>query len=137
MLRLSLTNEIRLTADWTFNDARYRNLISDAGDSLSGARVYNTAKYIGIAALDIIPHANWNIKLNSNIVGPYSPFDEPGVVLPSYAVFSLTVGVHAGSALIQVGVKNLGDKAYPELVAGGYVDPGQPRSLYATVRYSL
>ena len=29
-----LTNEIRLTADWTFNDARYRNLISDAGDSL-------------------------------------------------------------------------------------------------------
>ena len=132
-----LTNEIRLTADWTFNDARYRNLISDAGDSLSGARVYNTAKYIGIAALDITPHANWSIKLSSNVVGPYSPFDEPGVVLPSYAVFSLTVGVHAGSALIQVGIKNLADKAYPELVAGGYVDPGQPRSVYGTVRYSL
>jgi len=132
-----LTNEIRLTADWTFNDARYRNLISDDGDSLSGARVYNTAKYIGIASLDIAPYANWNIKLSSNVVGPYSPFDEPGVVLPSYAVFSLTVGVHAGSALIQVGVKNLADKAYPELVAGGYVDPGQPRSVYGTVRYSL
>lgn len=132
-----LTNEIRLTADWTFNDARYRNLISDDGDSLSGARVYNTAKYIGIAALDIAPYANWNIKLSSNVVGPYSPFDEPGVVLPSYAVFSLTVGVHAGSALIQVGVKNLADKAYPELVAGGFVDPGQPRSVYGTVRYSL
>jgi len=134
---VQLTNEIRLTADWTFNDARYRNLVSDAGDSLSGARVYNTSKYIGVAALDIMPHANWNIKLSSNVVGPYSPFDEPGVVLPSYAVFSLTVGVHAGSALIQIGVKNLGDKAYPELVAGGYVDPGQPRSVYATVRYSL
>jgi outer membrane receptor protein involved in Fe transport len=132
-----LTNEIRLTADWTFNDARYRNLISDAGDSLSGARVYNTSKYIGIAALDIAPYANWNIKLSTNIVGPYSPFDEPGVVLPSYAVFSLTVGVHAGNALIQVGVKNLGDKAYPELVAGGYVDPGQPRSVYGTMKYSL
>jgi outer membrane receptor protein involved in Fe transport len=132
-----LTNEIRLTADWTFNDARYRNLVSDAGDSLSGARVYNTAKYIGIVALDITPYTNWSIKLSSNVVGPYSPFDEPGVVLPSYAVFSLTVGVHAGSALIQVGVKNLGDKAYPELVAGGYVDPGQPRSVYGTVRYSL
>ncbi len=132
-----LTNEILLTADWTFNDARYRNLISDTGDSLSGARVYNTAKYIGIAALDIIPHANWNIKLSSNVVGPYSPFDEPGVVLPSYAVFSLTVGVHTGSALIQLGVKNLADKAYPELVAGGYVVPGQPRSVYGTVKYSL
>jgi len=132
-----LTNEILLTADWTFNDARYRNLISDAGDSLSGARVYNTAKYIGIAALDVIPHANWNIKLSSNVVGPYSPFDELGVVLPSYAVFSLTVGVYAGSALIQLGVKNLADKAYPELVAGGYVVPGQPRSVYGTVKYSL
>ncbi len=82
-----ITNEIRLSTDWTFNDARYRNLVSDAGDSLSGARVYNTAKYIGIAALDIIPHANWNIKLSSNVVGPYSPFDEPGVVLPSVRCF--------------------------------------------------
>ena len=132
-----LTSEIRLTTDWTFNDARYRNLISDAGDSLSGARVYNTAKYIGIAAIDVIPHANWNIRLSSNVVGPYSPFDEPGVVLPSYAVFSLTVGLHIGNALIQAGIKNLGDKAYPELVAGGYVDPGQLRSVYGTVRYSL
>jgi iron complex outermembrane recepter protein len=132
-----LTNEIRLTADWTFNDARYKNLVTDDGDTLSGARVYNTAKYIGIAALDITPHVNWNIRLSSNFVGPYSPFDDPGVVLPSYAIFSLTVGVHTGNAFIQIGVKNLADKAYPELVAGGFVDPGQPRSVYGTVRYAL
>ncbi|MGA9407072.1 MAG: TonB-dependent receptor [Bacteroidota bacterium] len=136
-LAVQCTNEIRLTTDWTFNDARYKNLITDDGDTLSGARVYNTAKYIGIAALDITPHVNWDIRLSSNIVGPYSPFDEPGVVLPSYAILSLTVGVHAGSALIQVGVKNLADKAYPELVAGGFVDPGQPRSVYGTVKYSF
>ena len=43
-----LTNEIRLTANWTFNDARDRNLISDAGDSLSGARVYNTANTLAL-----------------------------------------------------------------------------------------
>jgi len=134
---IQCTNEIRLIADWTLNDARYKNLITDDGDTLSGARVYNTAKYIGIAALDITPRVNWNIRLSSNVVGPYSPFDEPGVVLPSYAVFSLTVGLHAGSAFIQVGVKNLADKAYPELRAGGFVDPGQPRSVYGTVRYSL
>ena len=136
-LAAQITNEIRLTTDWTFNDARYRTLITDDGDTLSGARVYNTAKYIGIAALDVIPHANWNVTLSTNVVGPYSPFDEPGVVLPSYAVFSLTVGVYTGSAYIQLGIKNLADKAYPELVAGGYVDPGQPRSVYGTVKYSL
>ena len=136
-LAVQCTSEIRLTTDWTFNDARYKNLITEDSDTLSGARVYNTAKYIGIAALDITPHVNWNIRLSSNIVGPYSPFDEPGVVLPSYAVISLTVGVQAGNALIQVGVKNLADKAYPELVAGGFVDPGQPRSVYGTIKYSL
>ncbi|MGA7160783.1 MAG: TonB-dependent receptor [Bacteroidota bacterium] len=136
-LAVQCTNEIRLTTDWTFNDARYKNLITDNGDTLSGARVYNTAKYIGIAALDITPRVDWNIRLSSNIVGPYSPFDEPGVVLPSYAIFSLTAGVNAGNALIQVGVKNLADKAYPELVAGGFVDPGQPRSVYGTVKYSF
>jgi iron complex outermembrane recepter protein len=136
-LAIQFTNEIRLTADWTFNDARYKNLITENGDTLSGARVYNTAKYVGIAALDFSPGYNWNIRLSSNIVGPYSPFDEPGVVLPSYAVLSLTVGVHVGSAFIQAGVKNLADKVYPELVAGGFVDPGQPRSVYGTVRYSF
>ena len=136
-LAVQCTNDIRLTADWTFNDARYKNLITNDGDTLSGARVYNTAKYIGIAALDFTPHINWFIRLSSNIVGPYSPFDEPGVVLPSYEVFSLTAGVRAGSAVIQIGVKNLADKTYPELVAGGFVNPGQPRSVYGTVRYSL
>lgn len=134
---IQCTSEIRLTADWTFNDARYKNLVTGDGDTLSGARVYNTAKYVGIASMEIDPSSNWNIQLSSNIVGPYSPFDEPGIVLPSYAVFSLTLGMHAGNASFQVGVKNLADKAYPELVAGGFVNPGQPRSAYGTFRYSL
>jgi outer membrane receptor protein involved in Fe transport len=131
------TDNIRFTTDWTFNDARYKTLITDDGDTLNGARVYNTSKYIGIAALDVTPAPEWVVRLSSNIVGPYSPFDEPGVVLPSYAVLSLTVGAHFGNAFVQVGMENIADKAYPELVAGGFVDPGQPRSVYGTVRYSL
>ncbi|HTR82332.1 MAG TPA: TonB-dependent receptor [Bacteroidota bacterium] len=132
-----VTRTVNLTTDWTFNDARYRTLITDDGDTLSGARVYNTAKYIGVAAVQIVPSPLWEVRLSSNIVGPYSPFDEPGVVTPSYALFALTVGRTIGNAWLEVGVKNLADKAYAELRAGGFVNPGQPRSVYGTVKYSL
>jgi outer membrane receptor protein involved in Fe transport len=131
------TDNLRFTTDLTFNDARYKNLITESGDTLSGARVYNTAKYVGIAALDISPAAQWQLRVNSDIVGPYSPFDEPGVALPSYIVFSCTVGTHIGDAFVQLGIKNFADKAYPELRAGGFVNPGQPRTLYGTASYSF
>lgn len=136
-LTLQCTSEIRLTTDWTFNDARYTKLVTEQRDTLSGARVYNTAKFIGIAALDISPSAQWDVRFESTAVGPYSPFDEPGAVLPSYALFSLTFGKYFGAAFFQIGIKNLTDKAYPELRAGGYVNPGQPRSIYGTVKYSF
>ena len=69
------------------------------------------------------------------MVGPYTPFDEPGVELPTYALVHLTGGVRVGSALFDLGVRNVLDKTYPELRAGGFVSPGQPRSVYGTVRY--
>jgi outer membrane receptor protein involved in Fe transport len=134
---IQCTNEIRLTTDWTFNDARYSKLITQDGDTLSGARVFNTAKYVGTVALDIAPSPRWEVRLSSDVLGPYSPFDEPGVVLPSSALFSLTVGRTVGSAYLQVGIKNLTDKAYPELRAGGFVNPGQPRSVYGTIKFSF
>jgi hypothetical protein len=34
-------------------------------------------------------------------------------------------------------VRNVLDKAYPELVAGGLVSPGQPRAVFGTVRYDF
>jgi hypothetical protein len=34
-----------------------------------------------------------------------------------------------------VGVRNVLDDAYPELRAGGFVSPGQPRSFYGSARY--
>ncbi|MDE3056435.1 MAG: TonB-dependent receptor [Bacteroidota bacterium] len=134
---IRFTNQVRFITDVTFNDARYENLITEGGDTLSGARVYNTAKCVGDAALDVVPNAQWQFRLNSDIVGPYSPFDEPGVVLPPYVIFSMTIGTHIGDAFLQLGIKNLADKAYPELRAGGFVNPGQPRTLYGTASYSF
>ncbi len=127
-----------VSSDWTFNDARYQRLITAAGDTLSGTRVFNTAKYVGTAAVDIAPPGKpWRLRVASNVVGPYSPFDEPGVVLPSYGLLHLSCGWQLRSARFELGVRNRLDRAYPELRAGGFVTPGQPRSVFGSIAYTL
>jgi outer membrane receptor protein involved in Fe transport len=127
-----------VSTDWTFNDARYRMLRVDSTTSLSGARVFNTAKYVGTVAVEVArPAAPWRFRVSSNVVGPYSPFAEPGVVLPSYGLLHVSGGLKVGSTQLEVGVRNALDRAYPELRAGGFVTPGQPRSVYGTVRHAF
>jgi iron complex outermembrane recepter protein len=139
-----VTNAVSLSTDWTFNDARYRRLLTATGDSthpvdtLSGARVFNTAKYVGAVAVEVAPPTGaWRLRVSSNVVGPYSPFDEPGVVLPSYGLLHVSGGLRIGSAQLELGVRNVLDRAYPELRAGGFVTPGQPRSAFGSIRYAL
>jgi outer membrane receptor protein involved in Fe transport len=137
-----------LSGDWTFNDARYTNRIAPSDDPngqavvLSGLRVYNTAQYVGSAALDISPNTSanspWTIRVSGNWVGPYSPFDEPGVVLGAYGLLHATASVRLGrAATLDMGARNVFDRAYPELVAGHIVAPGEPRSGYVAVRYTI
>ena len=83
------------------------------------------------------PAAPWRFRVSSNVVGPYSPFAEPGVVLPSYGLLHVSGGLKVGSTQLEVGVRNALDRAYPELRAGGFVTPGQPRSVYGTVRHAF
>jgi outer membrane receptor for ferric coprogen and ferric-rhodotorulic acid len=129
-----------ISGDWTFNDARYTSLTTGPSDDggppavLNGLRVYNTSKYLGIAGIDLSPAGSpWRVRLSGNWVGGYSPFDEPGVVLGGYGLahVSATWAFHAFD--IDVGVRNVFDRAYPELVAGGLVAPGQPRTLFFAV----
>jgi outer membrane receptor for ferric coprogen and ferric-rhodotorulic acid len=39
--------------------------------------------------------------------------------------------------VLDAGVRNIFDRAYPELVAGHIVAPGEPRSAYIGLRYQL
>ena len=133
-----LSSAVRVRARGTLTDAKYRRLITEEGDTLDGARVFNTARYVASGTVEVAPElAIWRVGLSTNVVGPYTPFDEPGVELPTYALVHLTGGVRVGSALLELGVRNLFDKPYPEVRAGGFVSPGQPRSVYGTVRYLL
>jgi outer membrane receptor protein involved in Fe transport len=137
-LRARVSSSVHLTARATATDAKYRRLVTEDGDTLNGARIFNTAKYVGSAGVELAPElAIWRVGLSTNVVGPYTPFDEPDVELPAYALIHLTGGVRLGGALVEVGIRNLLDRNYPEVRAGGFVSPGQPRSVYGTVRYTF
>jgi len=135
-LRARLAPALVLTADGTLNDAKYRVLVTEDGETLSGARVFNTAKYFGSAALELSPPEQpWRLRLATNLVGPYTPFEAEGAELPAYALVHTGATVAVGRAELQLGVRNVLNRAYPELRAGDFVAPGQPRSLYGGVTY--
>ncbi|MGH7603678.1 MAG: TonB-dependent receptor [Gemmatimonadaceae bacterium] len=148
-VRAPVASVATLSTQWTLNDARYTDQIlvpedpAEPPSDVSGLRVYNTARYIGAAALDLmkddgVTPGKWNFRLGGNWVGPYSPFDEPGVVLGSYGLMHVSGRVRLSrAAVIDGGVRNLFDRAYPEVVAGHIVAPGEPRSVYLSLRYQL
>jgi outer membrane receptor protein involved in Fe transport len=148
-LAAPVTHLATLSTEWTLNDARYINQTVEPEDpaspptDLSGLRVFNTARYIGAAALDFrtddgVTAGKLNFRLAGNWVGPYSPFDEPGVILGSYGLMHASARVRLSRAVVlDAGVRNVLDRAYPELVAGHIVAPGQPRSAYLSLRYRL
>ena len=130
-----------VSANWTFNDARYRHLVAEAEDggappaALDGLRVYNTSKSQGEAALDIAPtRAPWRVRLSGTWALGYSPFDEPGVVLPGYGLGNVGATWTFAKAEVDGGVRNLFDRAYAELVAGHVYSPGEPRTFYVRFR---
>lgn len=134
-VRAKLTPALTLSVDWTINDAKYRRLITEDGDTLSGTRVFNTARHVGIAALDLAPPtAHWRVRASTNVVGPYTPFDEPGVEVSSYALVHLSAGTQVGRVNLEAGVRNIFDTDHAELRAGGFVVPGQPRSIYGSAQ---
>ena len=123
-----------LTGDVTIQDARYLAFVTEDGDTLAGEPIFNTARYVGSFAADLAPpHARWDLRLAGNAVGPYTPFDEPGVLVPAYGLLHISGGVLVEGVRVEAGVRNLLDRAYPELRAGGFVSPGQPRAVYVTV----
>ncbi|HTK52510.1 MAG TPA: TonB-dependent receptor [Gemmatimonadaceae bacterium] len=134
-----ISKPVTVSTDWTINDARYRSFTTEDGDVLRDeVRVFNTARYVGIAAIAVSQPGSgaWTVRLSTNVVGPYTPFDEePGFELPAYALLHLSGRVRFAKADLEVGVRNLLDRDYPELRAGGFVAPGQPRSIFASLRY--
>jgi iron complex outermembrane receptor protein len=143
-LHAPLSPVTSVTAQWTFLDAKYGSITAEPEDGggppevLDGLQVYNTASYIGSAAFDVAPAAgNWRIRIAGNWVGAYAPFDEPGVLLGAYGLLHLSGSTRLMGAEWTLGVRNVLDRAYPELVAGHIVAPGQPRAISLAARVAF
>ncbi|HEV7992145.1 MAG TPA: TonB-dependent receptor [Gemmatimonadaceae bacterium] len=139
--RVPVASALAVSGTWTFNDAKYRTLVAapEEGDgdpeNLGGQRVFNTSKYVGIAALDVAPSSTaLRVRVSGNWIGDYSPFDEPGVVIGGYGLLHFSALVPMGRVELDAGVRNLLDRTYPELIAGHIVSPGQPRTVYVSAR---
>lgn len=139
-----LTNALRTAGQWTFNDARYTHLTlvpEDGGGpptEVDGLRVYNTAQYVGAASLNLAPvGAAWRAHVTGNWVGPYSPFEQPGDLVGAYGLLHASVSFPVAGLDANIGVRNLLDRAYPELVAGHLYAPGQPRSVYVMLQHTF
>lgn len=130
---------VRLNGTWTITDARYRDQVTSDGDNLAGLRVANTSRYVGSVAVDLGPTASaFAVRLSTNVVGPYTPFDDAGTELPAYALVHASARwILGGRTTLRLGVRNLFNTAYPELRAGGFVTPGQTRSVYGGVGYVM
>ncbi|MEA3247968.1 MAG: TonB-dependent receptor [Gemmatimonadota bacterium] len=136
-----LGDEWSFAGQWTFNDARYTHLtlVSEEGDeppeAVDGLRVYNTAEYVGAASVAYAPAgASWHARVGGNWVGPYSPFDEPGVLTGGYGLMQASLSFTFAGTDANIGVRNLLDRAYPEIIAGHKIAPGQPRSAFLSIR---
>lgn len=143
--RVPIVRRAAFSGDWTFLDARYTSETAVSEDAepgeppmvLDGLRVFNTAKYVGDAALEIAPAQSWRVRVTGNFVGPYTPFDEPGQQLAPYGLLHVGGTWSIRDTEIDFGVRNVLDRAYPEVVAGHVVSPGQPRSIFVSAKYRL
>ena len=137
-LSTQFTDALSFDGNFTVLDAKYTSEVTDDGDTLNGRPVFNTSKFVGAGGFRFAPPtASWYVRVSGNIQGPYTPFDEPGVEVGTYGLLHLDAGVRFGKAQLSVGVRNLFDHSYTELRAGGFVSPGEPRTVYGGVRYHL
>ncbi len=135
---------VTFNTDWTLLGAKYRHLtaIPEDGDGdpvvLDHLRVYNTARYTGLVTLDWSPRPeHWLLRATGNFVGPYTPFERPGEELGAYGLLHLSGEWAVGRVRTSVGVRNVLDRRYPDLIAGEVVAPGRPRSFFVTMRAAL
>ena len=138
VLRWRLASWLAVSGTGTLNDATYQSLIAATGDTLSGARVYNTAEWVAAGTVELGRDDGWwQLRGGANAVGPYTPFAAPGVTVPAYIVFNGSAAVRVRGVTFRVGVRNALNRAYPELRAGGFVVPGQARSVYGGVEVTF
>jgi outer membrane receptor protein involved in Fe transport len=99
--------------------------------------IFNTSRYVGAAHVDFdIPGQRWMAQVGTTLQGAYTPFEEPGILRPGFALFTVAGALKlTRTTQLSVGVRNLLDTRYRELESGGQATPGEGRAFYVTMRY--
>lgn len=128
-----------VTADASFTVLHgfYTHFVDpDDGVDYSHTPIFNTSSYVAAAHVDFdIPGQRWIAQVGTNLQGAYTPFEEPGILRPGFALFNVAGGFKLSPRTqLLLGVRNLFDVRYRELESGGQVTPGEGRAIYASMR---
>jgi outer membrane receptor protein involved in Fe transport len=135
--RVGLLHGLALFAHGTLNDARYGSFVDAGGTDLAGAYVFQVARAVGEAGLDA-DVGGVKGSLSAGYTGAFTPIGEPGARTTPFTVVTARVSVPiAARTALAVGVENLFNQRLTEVRASGFVAPGAPRRLIATLRKEL
>lgn len=99
-----------------------------------GTDVPGVAEYTISGGITTVIASRVPVGLAARVLGPYTPIGEPDVRTKPYVVFDLTSNIPLGAGLeADIGIQNLFDRKYPEIRSSGFINPGAP----LTVRASL
>ena len=146
MVDLDLSRGVTLSGRGTYTDAVLSGSYADAHDDhnqgssgspdISSPKqdVPGIARYMGQLSVEGPIRERLEARLEWRVMGPYVPIGEPDVETDPYSTVDARVSYAVRSGLIvDLEVRNLLDRVYPELRSSGYVSPGTPRSLSLTM----
>jgi outer membrane receptor protein involved in Fe transport len=133
--RLGVTPAVALFTHATVNDAHYLRLVDEDGESLAGKPVFGVAR----ATVEVGADVQYGDALGSvwaAYTGPFTPIGEPDARTSPYVLLNARglIPITSGWALA-LGVQNILDRRYAEVRASGFVSPGQPRTVLATIEW--
>ena len=137
--RVGLNGWLSLFAHATVNDAHYVHLVTGSGADLAGVPVYQVADATVQGGFDFdLQEGLIAGSLGAAYTGPWTPVNQPDVRTSSYTLVNLRAVVPlSGEWSAAIGVQNILDTRYVEVQASGYVSPGQPRAIMATIRHGF
>lgn len=126
---------LRFDGSLAWTDAEVRN---GAGSDLTGKRPAQTPRIAASGTLALVPAAGWQIAATLRHVGLQYEDDLQRDSLPAATTLDLfaQVPLMAGASLVLRG-ENLFDEEIVTRNSGGTIDLGNPRTLWAGVRFTM
>ena len=117
------------------HDDHNQTASASVGDESPEQDVPGIADYLAQVALEGPLWSRLLARVEWRVTGPYVPIGEPDVRTDPYSTVDAGLSYPVGDQMIvDLEVRNVLDRVYPELRASGYVSPGSPRSISLTLQ---